>query len=162
MNRLSHTLLLLCAALLLAAPSPSGRAAPRQAGAAAESQDRSTLISFVSGLGGGLKHSFVDGNTAYLIEGAHLTVLDISAPAAPRLRSRSALPGPAYQVAAANGFVYLLNSTDPATPWVYDARDPAAPRLVGQLLLPKYVYSYRMQIAGGGALVCGPGRCPPL
>jgi len=139
MNHLSRLLLLLCVALLLVVGPQPGWAAASPAASQAP-------VTFVSGLGGRLKDAYVDGTRAYLIEGARLTVLDISNPAAPQVLSRTPVPGLARRVVAAGGFVYLLGFSLPAL-WIYDARDPAAPLLVRQ---QSFNFSpYRMQLAGG-------------
>ncbi|HEU4324800.1 MAG TPA: hypothetical protein VFS21_16770 [Roseiflexaceae bacterium] len=155
MKRLA-CVLLVCAALLLGASPQPGRATPTPARAAAGSQSSSTLITFEGGLGGTITDGFVEGSTAYLIEGDYLTVLDISDAAAPRLRSRTPLPEDAWKLVAANGFVYLLCSGAQSLILIYDARNPAAPQLAGQLALPEYVYPYRMTIASGALWLVNP------
>lgn len=150
MNCLLRPILWLACAVLLASLLP-GPLAPGRASAAAAPQEP---ISLVSALGGTLSGAYVDGSLAYLIEGARLTVLDISDPAAPQVRSRTPIPGTATQVAAANGFAYLLSNIQNAL-WVYDARDPAAPRLVRQRLFEPSTFNLQMWLTGGALWVRG-------
>ena len=146
MKSATRLIVLLCAALLLGAgPRPSHATPGRATGVVADSQ---APITAASALGGRFKDTYVDGTRAYLIEGAGLTVLDISNPAAPLVRSHTPLPGTAERLAAANGFVYLLGLSLPVL-WVYDARDPAAPILVRQQSFGEGFYAYRMWLAGG-------------
>lgn len=124
MHHLFRLTPLLCVvALLLAALGPT-RAAAGQPGP----------ITLESGQGGRLQDAAVEGVLAYLLEGNHLLVLDISDPDAPLVRSRTPMPARAEALAVVGGVVYVVcyvqgegqcDAHDAL--WLYDARDPAAP-----------------------------------
>jgi hypothetical protein len=146
MKRLSRLFLPLCVALLAALPS--GAAPARAAFPSSQAP-----VTFASGLGGKLKDAYVGGSLAYLLEGANLTILDISDPTQPRVRSRTGLPGLPHSLIAINGYVYVLRY---GTLWIYDARDPGAPAFVRELLSPAIRLS-RMTFANGMLWLSTPG-----
>lgn len=152
MNRLSQVFLLLCAVLL--APAQPGHAASAHAAVSAASQ---APITWLSSLGGSINGGAVDGTNAYLIEGANLTVLDLTNPSAPRFRSHVPLLDIAQQIVAANGFVYLLSRHSSLAIWIYDVRDPAAPRFVRELPFPAGSSPINVQLASGALWVTSIG-----
>lgn len=97
----------------------------------------------------------VDGDHAYFAVGRAIAVADIRDPAAARLVGRSrplplapdnAAPPPITDVAAADGFVWAVTRRADDGVAVFDARDPARPRLVAQVPLtggPPYAVSAR-------------------
>lgn len=77
----------------------------------------------------------VDGCACYLSSAGDLAIIDISVPAAPRLRSVFRAPNrsPNSRMIAGNGVIYLGNRTFGAL--VVDVRNPDSPALIGSIPL---------------------------
>ncbi len=141
MIRCHRSLALLALLLLLLGTAP----APARAAQAAPPWPGALIPHGWSG--GGPIDITVPGASAYLLQGLRLVILDVSDPDLPRRAGELQLARPPRGLAAAEGFVYVLDDTGVQ---IVDARDPASPALAGSYAATRGYSSYTslMVVAG--------------
>ncbi|HEU4323951.1 MAG TPA: hypothetical protein VFS21_12455, partial [Roseiflexaceae bacterium] len=131
---------LLCCVWLVA-----GQHAPLAARASETAQTGGVAVETVASMGGLVRTAAVDGQRAYVAEGADLVVLDVGDPSAPQRLGRLPLDRRARSIGAAGGYAYLL--LDYAL-WTVDARDPARPQRAHVFALP-FGLADRLRVSDG-------------
>ena len=88
-------------------------------------------VELVGQIGGGIEAVAVQGDYAYIGEGYHLTILDISDPAAPIVVGKTPpMPGIVADIAMDGNYAYVTNRSDGGLR-VVDVGDPANPVEIG-------------------------------
>ncbi|HEU4323904.1 MAG TPA: hypothetical protein VFS21_12215, partial [Roseiflexaceae bacterium] len=146
MRRLWITLL--CCVWLVA-----GQHAPLAARASEPAQTGGAAVETVASMGGLVRTAAVDGQRAYVAEGADLVVLDVGDPSAPRQLGRLPLDRRAKSIAVADGYAYL--HLDYAI-WTVDVRDPARPLRTHIFPIP-FKPAQRLRVADGLLVVLATG-----
>jgi hypothetical protein len=158
MNNRSNSLRLFCrlivvVALLIGLPArlPAASATTRASVATKLINGQSTGVSaagappieYVDSVGGIIATFAISGTTAFLIQGSALSVLDISAPAAPARISSMPLVWGADILTVADGIVYAAGS---GVVEIIDARTPALPAEIARFRARAAVN--RIQVVG--------------
>ena len=101
----------------------------------------------------------VQDDVAYLSQGPHLTVLDVSTPEAPRVISRIRLPIESTSgdivrgIAVAGSRAYIADGARGI--WIVDVSMSSAPALLGSYLLSESSTARAVTVAGASAYVAG-------
>ena len=88
-------------------------------------------VEVVGQIGGVCYAVYVEGNYAYIGEGVNLTILDVSNPTSPVVRSRTRLPDFVSGVSVSGGLAYVADAYNGLQ--IIDVSNPAAPTLRGSL-----------------------------